>query len=497
VRIDPITWGTGINNKQFDVTTSNNRLAVPSGQSGTMSYDSAGNLTTDTYTGAGSRIYDAENRMTKAWGGNNQWQEYTYNADGQRVRRKVDAVETWQVYGFEGELLAEYAASGAATSPQKEYGYRNGQLLVTAESAAQIKWLVADQLGTPRMIFDKTGSLANVKRHDYLPFGEELFAGVGGRTTQNGYSGDLVRQKFTSKERDNETGLDYFLARYYSSVQGRFSSPDEFNGGPDELFDFANKASTNPTFYADLANPQSLNKYKYSYGNPLRYTDPDGHCPEPCPNTISLPTDQAASAALNIAAQARTVTTNTLYGPVGTRAYEALDQLSNLATRSFNNAQWGPLGDTVNAIQANPTVRVAQVIAGVAGAVEAGLANRALTSAAQSVANEARGLPATIRPTSAGVLQVDGQSFSATNRGGGLSPSAQVAYDFVPQSQRSAFHGRCCEGQLISKALNAGVDPRGGRISVVKVRAPGNPKHGTPLSPCSSCRAVLKFMGIN
>jgi hypothetical protein len=57
---------------------------------------------------------------------------YTYNADGQRVRRKVDGVETWQVYGFEGELLAEYAANGASNSPQKEYGYRNGQLLVTA-----------------------------------------------------------------------------------------------------------------------------------------------------------------------------------------------------------------------------------------------------------------------------------------------------------------------------------------------------------------------------
>ena len=45
-----------------------------------------------------------------------------------------------------------------------------------------------------------------------------------------------MRQKFTSKERDNETGLDYFLARYYSSTQGRFTSPDEFKGGPDELF---------------------------------------------------------------------------------------------------------------------------------------------------------------------------------------------------------------------------------------------------------------------
>ena len=124
------------------------------------------------------------------------------------------------------------------------------------------------------MIFDKTGERANVKRHDYLPFGEELFASAGGRTAGNGYSGDNVRQKFTSKERDNETGLDYFLARYFSSVQGRFTSSDEFKGGPDELFNFAEDASENPTFYADLDEPQSLNKYQYCYNNPLAYVDP-------------------------------------------------------------------------------------------------------------------------------------------------------------------------------------------------------------------------------
>src|SRR5437762_9986585 len=81
-------------------------------------------------------------------------------------------------------------------------------------------WLVADHLGTPRMIVDKSGSLASVKRHDYLPFGEELFAGTGGRTSQQGYGiGDSVRQKFTQQERDNETGLDYYRARYYGSIQ--------------------------------------------------------------------------------------------------------------------------------------------------------------------------------------------------------------------------------------------------------------------------------------
>jgi RHS repeat-associated protein len=81
----------------------------------------------------------------------------------------------------------------------------------------------------------------------------------------------------TQKERDNETELDYFLARYYSSKQGRFTSPDEFTGGPLELFDFSGIAQENPTFYADLTQPQSLNKYQYCLGSPLSYLDPDGH----------------------------------------------------------------------------------------------------------------------------------------------------------------------------------------------------------------------------
>jgi RHS repeat-associated protein len=425
----------------FGVDPNTNRLTVPAGYS--MGYDNAGNLTNDTYTGEGQRTYDGENRMRQAWA-NGQWQTYTYDGDGRRVKRNLNGIETWQVYGVGGELLAEYAANASPASPQKEYGYRNGQLLITAVAgsgsqgpaqtykastdfsgiqgqanwyyldsngtpltflsqwggvwnlpntsvylgggwshpgdptdavrqwrapgagsihitgtafdtdpgggdgvivsirkgtqvlwertiengngtgfsydvttsvaagdqisfvtnrrsntywdstsfdpaisytsgggvtAAEIKWMVTDQLGTPRMIIDKTGWLANVERHDYLPFGEELFAGTGGRSTARGYSSDTVRQKFTQKERDNETGLDYFLARYYSSTQGRFTSPDEFTGGPHDLSYFDDIA-INPTFYAELAAPQSLNKYQYCLNNPLRFVDPDGHQPE-------------------------------------------------------------------------------------------------------------------------------------------------------------------------------------------------------------------------
>ncbi|HKO61913.1 MAG TPA: hypothetical protein VJV03_12195, partial [Pyrinomonadaceae bacterium] len=138
--IDPLqTSGTGINNKQFTVNTANNRLGVPVGQTGTMTYDPAGNLTADTYSGSAvTRVYDAENRLTsETQGGGLVVGEYNYTADGQRVRRKVNGLETWQVYGMDGELLAEYAAAGASVSPQKEYGYRNGELLVTTEPSTQ------------------------------------------------------------------------------------------------------------------------------------------------------------------------------------------------------------------------------------------------------------------------------------------------------------------------------------------------------------------------
>jgi len=279
--INPASWGTGINTKQFTVDTATNRLGVPGGQSGSMTYDTAGNLTTDSYSGYGARTFDANNRIVAAQDSFAGWSYYTYNADGQRIKRKVNNVETWEIYGIDGELLAEYPANGTASSPQKEYGYREGQLLISAEPAANIKWLVPDHLGSPRIILDQTGSLANVRRHDYLPFGEELFAGSGGRTATQGYaSSDGVRQQFTSKERDAETGLDYFNARYYGSVQGRFTGADPLLA--------SGRASA----------PQSWNRYSYVLNNPMSLMDPSGLADndpqkkkkkEPAPKPAPLP----------------------------------------------------------------------------------------------------------------------------------------------------------------------------------------------------------------
>ena len=69
---------------------------------------------------------------------------------------------------------------------------------------------------------------------------------------------------YTDQERDDESGLMYYGARYYHPALGRFTQPDP------SIFSLNTQT---------LANPQLLNPYSYSLNNPLRYNDPDGKNP--------------------------------------------------------------------------------------------------------------------------------------------------------------------------------------------------------------------------
>jgi RHS repeat-associated protein len=69
----------------------------------------------------------------------------------------------------------------------------------------------------------------------------------------------ILNQKFTAKERDNESGLDYFGARYYGSSMGRWMSPDK------------------PFADQHASNPQSWNLYSYVRNNPLSSIDDNGN----------------------------------------------------------------------------------------------------------------------------------------------------------------------------------------------------------------------------
>jgi RHS repeat-associated protein len=75
---------------------------------------------------------------------------------------------------------------------------------------------------------------------------------------------NAVRSRYTGKERDPESGLDMFGARYYGSSLGRFMTPD-----------WASKPTNVP--YAMFGDPQSLNLYSYVRNNPLSHAAVDGH----------------------------------------------------------------------------------------------------------------------------------------------------------------------------------------------------------------------------
>ena len=188
--------------------------------------------------------YDAENRLKTSTNGNSGLVTYSYDGEGRRVQKVVaSGATTTYVYDAQGQLAAEY--STAAPVPP-----------------CTTCWLTADHLGSTRMLTDASGTVQ--RRYDYLPFGEEIQQGINGRvapyeTGTQLTAPDTSDAKFTGKERDAETGLDYFGARYFSGAQGRFTSPDPagFNS-------------------RHIANPQKWNKYAYVLNNPLIMVDPDG-----------------------------------------------------------------------------------------------------------------------------------------------------------------------------------------------------------------------------
>jgi RHS repeat-associated protein len=245
-----ITANGGLPNPALATTTNNYNPATNYRYD--EAYDGAGNQTS---VDGDNATYDAENRlrllvnpMTGAM------ETFLYDGAGRRVQKSYSSHTTNYVYDALGFLAAEYSASAVS----KEY-IPFGSQVIAVENASgspcQTCYLNYDHLGSVRLVTDQSANV--VARHDYVPYGEEIFPPYAGRTAPFGNT-DYVNPRFTGQMRDTENLLDFFNARYFGPGLGRFVSPDPMNAG------------------ADVGNPQSWNGYLYGLGNPLVYTDPSG-----------------------------------------------------------------------------------------------------------------------------------------------------------------------------------------------------------------------------
>lgn len=177
---------------------------------------------------------------------------YLYDPFGERIFDGADFGERWKEHVFlHGQVLADLDSSTTWT----DYIYAGAQK-IAAISTSGTSYLVGDHLGSTEILLDDQANLT--WQAQYTPYGLEVVNGSQLLPTAND-GAYTMPYKFTGTERDVESGLDYFGARYYGSMMGRFISPD-----PSGMA------------FVSLSNPQSLNLYSYAQNNPVNKIDPDG-----------------------------------------------------------------------------------------------------------------------------------------------------------------------------------------------------------------------------
>ncbi len=213
--------------------------AVSTAGSNSYGYDNNGNMT----SGAGRTLtYDFENRPTSIASNNGVITTMVYDGDGGRVKKIAGTTTVrfiGKLYECENTTCVKYIFAGEQ------------RIAIKQVSNGLVDYYHSDHLGSTSVITNGTTG-AQEENITYYPYGAT-------RTNTSGTTPPTdVPYKFTGQELDSSTGLYFYGARYYDATLGRFISPDTIVEAP--------------------GHPQTLNRYTYVGNNPLRYTDPTGHC---------------------------------------------------------------------------------------------------------------------------------------------------------------------------------------------------------------------------
>ncbi|MGH8543093.1 MAG: RHS repeat domain-containing protein [Gammaproteobacteria bacterium] len=170
---------------------------------------------------------------------------YRYNEAGQRVAKQVGTGNT-EVYLLDGaSSLGVFTVSGTGSVVSSYFNVLAGDKVIGRQPhTGNRRYYHTDLLGSTRAVVE---GATVVESYDFEPWGLLM----PGRTLAGS-----TKEGFTSKERDAETGLDYFGARYYMAALGRWTTVDP----PADSF-------------------PEWSPYNYVFNNPLLFTDPFGLCP--------------------------------------------------------------------------------------------------------------------------------------------------------------------------------------------------------------------------
>jgi RHS repeat-associated protein len=223
----------------FSFTGNNNRMDG-------YFYDASGNLLND---GTHNYYYDAESRIIQVDGPtlgacSTATACYVYNASGERVRKTTGSTSVDYLYDLASHEITELNSNGGTNRGEVYAGNRH----VATYELGTTYLNFSDWLGTERLRTLATG--VTCETITSLPFGDNQIT--------SGSCADSSPMHFTGKQRDAESGLDNFGARYNSSAMGRFISTDPSNSG------------------AVNTDPHSWNAYAYVRDNPVNLTDPTG-----------------------------------------------------------------------------------------------------------------------------------------------------------------------------------------------------------------------------
>lgn len=221
--------------------TYNDDAQLTQGGSITYAYDNNGALKTKTVSMLPTSFtFNAKRQLEKV----GTAAQYAYDGFGNRVSKKVNAVETRFINDVSGELPYVLAETNAQNQAQSLNIYGLGLLSTGPAAAASRLYPLTDALGNVRFVVNASGQF--VAKYAYDPFGNVR--------RKDGTATSPVT--FAAEQSDAETGLTFLRARYYDPATGRFISRDPLVG--------------------PLGLPVSQNPYAYALGNPVNVRDPSG-----------------------------------------------------------------------------------------------------------------------------------------------------------------------------------------------------------------------------